>query len=323
MDIKEKVIDALVDNAGSFVSGEELSRGLNVSRTAVWKYIKELKGEGYVIEAFPRKGYRVREKPDLLLPREIERYLNTSRLGKFIECHSRLDSTNRRAKELGLQGRVEGTLVVAEEQIKGRGRLDRQWFSPRGGIWFSLLLKPLLSPYQAPLLTLLASLAGVKGVKKATGCSLSIKWPNDLFLQGKKVAGILTEINAEMDRINFVVAGIGINANISPLYFPEDISSKAISLMEEKGEPVSRPKVLASFLNEMEVIYNKVQEEGFEGLIDEWKKYSITLDKQIEVKTPRGIIKGKAVDINEEGALVVEKEEGGVIHLLSGDVYLR
>ncbi len=320
--MKEKIIDVLLDNGGNFISGEELSRQLNISRTAVWKYIKEIRGEGYVIEAFPRKGYRMKKKPDLLLPREIKRHLNTLRLGKSIEYLARVDSTNRRAKEMGLQGALEGTLVVAEEQTRGRGRLDRQWFSPRGGIWFSILLRPDLSPQQAPLLTLLTSLAGVKGIKNATGYSLYIKWPNDLFWQGKKAAGILTEINAEMDRINFVVVGVGINANIRHDHFPEDISSEAISLMEEEGESVSRPKLLATFLNEMEKMYDQAQLEGFKELIGEWKKYSTTLGKRVEVKTPRGIIKGKAVDINEEGALMVEKEGGEVIHLLSGDVYL-
>lgn len=320
--MKEKIIDVLLDNGGNFISGEELSRQLNISRTAVWKYIKEIRGEGYVIEAFPRKGYRMKKKPDLLLPREIKRHLNTLRLGKSIEYLARVDSTNRRAKEMGLQGALEGTLVVAEEQTRGRGRLDRQWFSPRGGIWFSILLRPDLSPQQAPLLTLLTSLAGVKGIKNATGYSLYIKWPNDLFWQGKKAAGILTEINAEMDRINFVVVGVGINANIRHDHFPEDISSEAISLMEEEGESVSRPKLLATFLNEMEKMYDQAQVEGFKELIGEWKKYSTTLGKRVEVKTPRGIIKGKAVDINEEGALMVEKEGGEVIHLLSGDVYL-
>jgi len=320
--MKEKIIDVLLDNGGNFISGEELSRQLNISRTAVWKYIKEIRGEGYVIEAFPRKGYRMKKKPDLLLPREIKRHLNTLRLGKSIEYLARVDSTNRRAKEMGLQGALEGTLVVAEEQTRGRGRLDRQWFSPRGGIWFSILLRPDLSPQEAPLLTLLTSLAGVKGIKNATGYSLYIKWPNDLFWQGKKAAGILTEINAEMDRINFVVVGVGINANIRHDHFPEDISSEAISLMEEEGESVSRPKLLATFLNEMEKMYDQAQLEGFKELIGEWKKYSTTLGKRVEVKTPRGIIKGKAVDINEEGALMVEKEGGEVIHLLSGDVYL-
>ncbi len=320
--MKEKIIGVLLDNGGNFISGEELSRQLNISRTAVWKHIKEIRGEGYVIEAFPRKGYRMKKKPDLLLPREIKRHLNTLRLGKSIEYLARVDSTNRRAKEMGLQGALEGTLVVAEEQTRGRGRLDRQWFSPRGGIWFSILLRPDLSPQQAPLLTLLTSLAGVKGIKNATGYSLYIKWPNDLFWQGKKAAGILTEINAEMDRINFVVVGVGINVNIRHDHFPEDISSEAISLMEEGGESVSRPKLLATFLNEMEKMYDQAQLEGFKELIGEWKKYSTTLGKRVEVKTPRGIIKGKAVDINEEGALMVEKEGGGVIHLLSGDVYL-
>lgn len=320
--MKEKIIDALLDKEGSYVSGEDLSRSLNISRTAVWKYIKGLRQEGYYIEAFPRKGYRIKEKPDLLLPREIKRYLNSSRLGESIEYYARVDSTNRRGKEMALQGAAEGTLVVAEEQTRGRGRLGRQWFSPRGGIWFSIILRPDLSPYQAPLLTLLTSLAGVKGIKNATGCSLSIKWPNDLIWQGKKVAGILTEINAEMDRINFVVVGAGINANIKKDHFPEDISSKATSLTGPGGKSVYRPKILASFLNEMEKLYDEAQEEGFKGLIGEWKQYSSTLGKQVEVKTPRGIIKGEAVDINEEGALVVEEEGGGVICLLSGDVYL-
>ena len=321
--MREKILDILLDNIGVYVSGEEISRMLNKSRTAVWKSIKSLRNEGYLIEAYPRKGYRAVKNPDLLVPREIKRYLNTQRFGKVIDYHDIIDSTNRKAKEFGLQGYPEGTIVVAEEQNRGRGRLDHQWASPRGGIWFSLVLRPYLTPERAPLLTLLAAVSMIKGIEEVARVPVGIKWPNDIFLKGKKLAGILTEINAEMELINFVVVGIGINVNVHKDCFAGDIAEIAASVVEEKGEEVPRPEILGAILNHMEVLFDKAQKEGFSSVIEEWKNYDTTLGEKVEIHTTTGIISGRALDISEDGSLIMEKKKGENIKVRSGDLYLQ
>ncbi len=320
--MKEKIIDSLLSNLGDFVSGEELSRDLNITRSAVWKYICELRYEGYMIEAVPRRGYRLNYWPDLLHPREIKRYLKTVRMGKTIEYFRVIDSTNRLAKELALEGSPEGTMVVAEEQTKGRGRLDHKWISPRGGIWLSLILRPALLPYQASLLTILAALAVVQAVKEVTGLTAKIKWPNDLLVNEKKLAGILTEMNAEIDLINFVVIGIGINVNVRTDNFSEELAGITVSLMEKMGKEVLRPLLLGVILNRIEILYNRAQSEGFGEIIREWKEHGLTLGRRVKVNTPNGVVVGECVGINENGALMIETDQKKVISIMSGDVSL-
>ncbi len=320
--MREKILDILLTNTGNYISGAELSRNLGKSRTAVWKSIKSLRKEGYLIEASPSKGYRVLEKPDLLLPREIKRHLKTRRFGRVINYHDTVDSTNKIAKELGLQGYSEGALVVAEEQTRGRGRLDHQWSSPRGGAWFSLLLRPALAPEKAPLLTLLVAVSIVRGIEEAAGLSAGIKWPNDIFIKGKKLAGILTEISAEVELINFVVVGMGINVNNHRNCFPGDIREIATSLVEEKGEVFPRPQIVGAVLNQLETLYDQAREDGFSRVVEEWKKRDITLGKTVVIRTTTGTFSGKALDISQEGSLVVEGEKGEAIQVRSGDLYL-
>ncbi len=320
--MKEKIIDTLVSNLGTFVSGEVLSRELKITRSAVWKYIEELRYEGYIIEAVTRRGYRINYMPDALHPREINRYLKTVRMGKAIEYFQVLDSTNRRAKELAWGDAPEGTIVAAEEQTGGRGRLDHNWVSPRGGIWVSVILRPLLLPHQASLLTLLAAVAVVQAVKEVTGLSAEIKWPNDLFMNGKKIAGILTEMNAEIDLINYVVIGIGINANVCTSKFPEDLAKIAGSLKETLGKEVTRPLLLAAILHRLEVLCDKAQEKGFGEIILEWKKHDLTIGREIQVNGPDGMVAGECVGINENGALMIETGQKEIISVFAGDVSL-
>lgn len=320
--MREKIIDVLVSNTGTFVSGEELSRDLNISRSAVWKHIEELRQEGYVIEAATRKGYRIMQRPDILHPREINRYLKTVKMGNYMEYFQTIESTNLLAKELAQRGAPEGTVVVAEEQTGGRGRLKNKWFSPRGGIYFSLILRPVVQLHQASLLTLLSAVAVVQAVEEVTGLSAKIKWPNDIFVGTKKLAGILLEMNAEIDLINYVVTGIGINVNISAGDFPSDLAQIAVSLKELLGKEILRPLLLAAVLKRIETLYEKALDKGFGEIITEWKKHDITLGRKLRVDTPDGMLVGKCVGISENGTLLLETEPKQVVNIFAGDVSL-
>lgn len=318
--MKEKIADILIKNLGKYVSGEALSSRLSISRTAVWKHVRELRREGYLIQAAPRRGYCLTQRPDLLLPEEIKRYLKTESIGQEIEYWRIVDSTNRRAKELASQGASQGTIVVAGEQTGGRGRLKNGWFSPAGGIWFSVILRPQIIPQQASVLTLLASLAVVKGIQEIFSVPLKIKWPNDVYLGERKLAGILTEISAEIDLVNYIVTGIGINAKVDSGSFPEEIREQVVSLWEETDQGFFLPEILGNILNQMETLYDQTQKEGFEEIVEEWRMYDFLVGRKISVNTPSGKISGKSVGINSNGALLLELEEGQIIEVLAGSI---
>ncbi len=318
--MKEKIADMLVNNIGKYVSGEALSSRLHISRTAVWKHIRELRRKGYLIQAAPRKGYCLTQRPDLLLPEEIKRYLNTTSVGKKIECWRTIDSTNRRAKELASQGALQGTVVVSREQTVGRGRVKNKWFSPAGGIWFSVILTPQIIPQKASLFNLLASLAVVNGIQKVSAVPLQIKWPNDIYLGKRKLAGILTEISAEMDQVNSIVVGVGINAKVDSSSFPDEIKKTAASLWEETEEELFLPEILGEILNQLELLYQRSEKEGFEGILEEWRGYDLLKGRDISIDTPSGRVSGKAAGVNSRGALLLESEEENIEAVLAGTV---
>jgi len=318
--MKEKIADILIMNLGEYVSGEVLSSRFGISRTAVWKHIRELRREGYLIQAASRRGYCLTQRPDLLVPEEIKRYLRTKNIGHKIEHWRSIDSTNRRAKEMASQGASHGTVVVAGEQTRGRGRLKNGWFSPAGGIWFSVILKPHIIPQQASIFTLLAALAIVQGIQEVLSIPLKIKWPNDVYLDNRKLAGILTEISAEMDMVNYIITGIGINAKVDSHSFPEGIKERSVTLAEETGQDFILPEILGKILNHMEILYDCVQRDGFEEIIEEWRRYDLLIGRKISVDTPSGKISGKSVGINSKGALILESEEGNRIEVLAGSI---
>jgi BirA family biotin operon repressor/biotin-[acetyl-CoA-carboxylase] ligase len=227
------------------------------------------------------------------------------------------------AKEKALhraEGIDEGTLIITERQSAGKGRLGREWFSPIGGIWLSIILYPQLPPSYIPRITLMTAVAVVKAIKMCTQIEPQIKWPNDILINEKKVCGILTEMNAELDMINWVVVGIGINVNINHQEFPEDIQENTISLKEVSGKEVFRVKLTQTFLQEFEKYYDKLKRKEFPSILEEWKLYSNTLGKKIRVDMGERIIAGEAVDINEEGALILKKEDGKLIMIISGTI---
>lgn len=320
--MRSQILNLLKQANHKFLSGEELADILNVSRTAVWKHIKALRDNGYDIESVPRSGYRLITSPDLLSSEEIKASISTKILGSDIKYFDSIDSTNNQAKKIANDA-SDGTIVISEEQVGGRGRLSRSFFAPKGkGIWFSVILKPKFLPQEAPKCTLMGAVAITKAIEEETNIKVGIKWPNDILYDNKKLVGVLTEMNAEMDRINYIVIGMGINVNISAEEMPDDIKDIAISLSQISGKKVSRLNLLNKILYHLEQLYIISQEKGFAPIFDEWRKYSITLNQSIRVIGTNETLEGVAVDIDEDGALLVNIN-GQIKRVLAGDVSIR
>lgn len=320
--MKNKVLRMLKDSKG-FISGEKISDEFNMTRAGIWKYINMLKEDGYNIESISRKGYRLISSPDILNYEEIEEYLDTDFMGRNIHYFDSIDSTNKKAKEMAL-GEKEGTVLVAEEQIGGKGRLGRTWISPKGkGIWMSIILKPKVDPMKVAKITLLGAAAVTKALNNLNIRS-QIKWPNDILIDGKKICGILTEMNCELNMINYVVMGIGINVNLDANEIPEDLRGKATSVKISEGKEINRKELLANILNEFEELYLSFRDkDDLSYAIDICRKNSALIGKEIRVIKGEEIKLGKALDINEEGQLVVEFENGVVENVYSGEVSVR
>lgn len=322
--MRKLILELLRANALEPVSGEKISEQLGVSRTAIWKHIQALKDEGYQIESVQKRGYILREAPNRLFPQEINNCLQTKWLGRSVCYEDCVGSTNNVAKSIANQGCENGLLVVAEEQGAGKGRLSRGWISPHAkGIWFSVVLKPPFLPQEASKCTLLAAVAVVKAVNKIKGVEAAIKWPNDILLNGRKLVGILTEMNAEFGHINYIVIGTGINTHGEPEDYPDDVRDIAISVADVAEEPVSRVQLLADILKNMEDLYELVCAEGFVPVLAEWRKYSCTLGQEVKVIAPDMTYFGTAIDIDEEGLLIVRKTSGELEKVVAGDVSIR
>lgn len=316
--IRNRLIDMLFTSE-QFISGEEIATKLNCSRTAVWKHIKDLKNNGYAIESVPKKGYRLTSKPNRISKDEINFQLNTTRLGKEVYYHESVQSTQELAHKMALEGAKEGALVIADEQVSGRGRLGRAWHSPKGtGIWMSIILRPNIPPQQAPQLTLLAAVSVVKAITRKTGTSPEIKWPNDILINGKKVVGILTELQAEADRVNSVIIGMGINVNVDK--FPEELTSIATSLKLEANTTIDRAALVKAILEEMEKLYDTYLNEGFGIIKLLWESYACSLGKMLTARMIKGEVYGLAKGITAEGALILEDESGKTHYIYSADI---
>lgn len=321
--MRERVLTLLRQHPHNFVSGEDISRALAVSRTAIWKHIQSLRQDGYVIDSHPKLGYALRGTPDRLLPEEIRWGLDTEVLGREIHYFPAISSTNNEAKQLAAAGCPEGTIVVADEQRQGRGRLARGWFSPpRGGIWLSVVLRPPFTPREAPKCTLMAAVAVARALRAETGLEVEIKWPNDIMYQGRKMVGILTELSAEMDAINFIVLGLGINANIPTDAFPSELAAIATSPQAELGRAISRIALLQRVLRELEAHYFLVRQQGFDPVLTLWRQLSCTLGRQVDCFAPDRTFSGVAVDIDCDGALIVQGD-GFTERVVAGDVSVR
>jgi BirA family transcriptional regulator, biotin operon repressor / biotin---[acetyl-CoA-carboxylase] ligase len=323
-----KILQNLKDNPGIFVSGEKLGGKFNISRTAVWKNVQRLKARGYLIEACKKEGYRLTGIPDFLLPPEIQDGLKTKFIGKKILHFKEVDSTNEQAKKTALKGTAAGTVLIAEKQTKGKGRLGKHWTSPTGGIWMSFILRPEFAPREAPLVTMVATLAVAGAIKEITGLEAWIKWPNDVVAGNrqdkknqpmKKICGILTEMTAEVDRINYLVVGIGINVNNQ---LPKELRSMAVTLKELCGD-VSRPLLVKKVLEKFEDYYLLWRQKGAGVIVKECRKLSAVLGRMVKMTTSEGVIIAEAVDINDQGALVLKLKNKTFREILAGEVTLN
>ncbi len=320
MVLKQKVLKKLREVSPCFLSGESLAQGEGVSRAAVWKAVLSLRKNGYRISGSPRRGYRLVEPPDLLTAHEVEPYLRTKVMGRVGYHHFKeLSSTNDKAKILAAEGCAEGTLVVAEAQTAGRGRLGRSWHSPLGsGLYFSLILRPDFAPHLAPRITLLGGVALCLAIRELTGVKAGIKWPNDVMVRNRKVGGILTEMEAEADAIHHLILGFGVNINMENCDLPAPL--KATSLMLETGKRQSRAQILARILWEVEESWNRLLKEGFGPIADAWRHMSVTLGRLVGVETEGGVVVGRAKDIDEQGALLLTDQGGHPHRVTHGEV---
>ncbi|VVB64268.1 Putative biotin ligase [uncultured archaeon] len=306
--------------SGSWVSGEEIASNLGVSRAAVWKQVHALRTKGYQIESSTNKGYRLGANQDVLDPDMILKGLETDFVGKDLRYFREVRSTNETAREIAANCE-NGTVVLAEVQTKGKGRLSRSWHSPSGGIWMSLVLKPEISLAQAYWINMAVSVAIARALSLLYGIKAGIKWPNDLFVNDRKICGILMEVSAETDRLEHAVVGIGVNANVDVNSFPSDWN--ATSLSRERGSQVSRTKLIQSLLMEIEKAYKQM---GSLETYLEWRDLSVTLGRRVRVTSSEGDLEGKAVYLSEDGALGIELsgESGKIRRVVAGDcVHLR
>jgi BirA family biotin operon repressor/biotin-[acetyl-CoA-carboxylase] ligase len=316
---REEIKGALVRRLGSWTSGQELARSLKISRAAVWKQVQSLRVEGYEIEA-SRKGYRLASMPDLISEDLVKAGLETKFVGRTILSRSSVTSTNAEAKRIAPSSE-NGTVVVAEVQTVGRGRMERSWHSPKGGIWMSVILKPHIPPALASRVNMAAAVALARALEGLYGLDVRIKWPNDLLVGEMKVSGILTEIGAEMDSLDYAVVGIGINANLDPDLFPEEW--KATSISRLLGRDVLRARLVQRVLEELEGACEEV-EASFDQVYEEWKDRSATLGRRVRIITRSGEFEGRAEALEADGALVVRRDDGPFERVIAGDcVHLR
>lgn len=322
--MKNKILKILKDNKNQFISGENLSKDFGITRAAIWKYMNALKEEGYEITSISKKGYKFVSSPDILRYEEVEEYLQTKYIGRNILHYNTIDSTNKVAKSLAIEGIEEGTVIVSEEQTIGRGRLGRSWISPKSsGIWMSIILKPNISPMMASRVTLIGAAAVHKALEEI-GIDAKIKWPNDIVLNNKKLCGILTEMSGEMDKLNYIVMGIGLNVNLDEEDFSDELKNMATSLKIEKNEQVNRKELFGKILNNFEILYDEFKKHGnIESTVDICRKNSLLLGKEVRVINGSKTVIVKALDLDEDGELLVEYEDKSKGKIISGEVSVR
>jgi len=314
--MEEKILEFLRKKQGH-VSGEEIAAELKISRQALWKHIRVLKELGFDIAAVPHLGYRLISSPDRLYDFQVYQGLKTKVLGKKILYFDSLCSTMDMATQLAIKEAKEGTVVLAEAQTKGRGRLGRIWYSPKyKGLYFSLILRPKIPLDRASVITLLAGVSICEAIKESAALEAQIKWPNDIILGNKKLGGILTEVKAEVDEVNFVIIGVGLNINNDK----KSLISGATSLRQEKGEEPGRLSLFQSILYRLEYNYLSFQKKGPLAVIDKWRQLSLTLGRRVKVYSHKEHIEGEAVDIDIDGGLLVRRDNGLTQKVLAGDV---
>lgn len=320
--MRKEILKYLKEKENEFISGEDISNRLSITRASVWKHIKALKEEGYEIDSISRRGYRLVNSPDILTYEEVEPLLTTKEIGRKIIYYKTIDSTNSECKRISGEEK-EGTVIISEEQSKGRGRLGRAWVSPSyKGIFMSILLKPDIDMAEAPKITGIGAAAVFSGLKEM-GIDSKIKWPNDLTINGKKICGILTEMSGEINKINYIVLGIGINVNLESEDIPTELIEVATSIKIEEGINIKRKTLLAYILNKFEELYEEFLSGNNSKTVNICRENSTIIGKEINVIKNGDLIRAKALDIDEEGALIVKYENGNIAKVISGEVSIR
>jgi BirA family biotin operon repressor/biotin-[acetyl-CoA-carboxylase] ligase len=319
-----KVLEVLEAGEGP-VSGEQISTKLGMSRSAVWKHIKELKGMGYEIEASQKEGYRLIKKSNRLLPYEVHKRLRTNFIGKKMRYFDSTPSTNWIGRQMADEqdvARIHGMVIIAEEQTGGLGRLGRSWVSPVGGVWFTIVLKPDIPIDRVFMVTMAGSVAVARAIRREYDLGALIKWPNDIYIGDKKVGGLLLELFAEADQIHYCLLGIGVDVNISPGELG-GVKNSATSISSEMGHNVDRAVFLARVLKEFESRYLLIESGEYDAITREWKSFSSTLEHRVKISTMKATFEGEAIDIDEFGALLIRKDNGKVERVIAGDIIQR
>jgi len=322
MSVRRKLLAVLQDNRGRWISGEVLSSAMHISRSAIWKHVGVLRSEGYGIESLPNKGYLLHSSPDILTLEEIRNSLDIQYVNvRDVVCLKETDSTNRRAKLLAEQGAPNGTLIVADAQTGGRGRKGRAWFSPaHTGIYVSLILRPSIPPGEAPRCALLTSVAVAEGLFTGCGVRGTIKWPNDILVNGKKIAGILIDIATELDMVEYMIVGVGLNVSILPDDFPSEIRDSATSILAETGIAIRRVDLLCEFLKQFEKYYEMLSAGQFKDILHQWKEFEDVIGRTVRVDSGNTACFGTVVEIDSDGALLVRDSHGHLNRIFSGDI---
>ncbi len=323
MDINEKLIRIFHELPEEFISGEELASQLGVSRTTVWNHINFLKQQGYTFDSQTNLGYRLVSAPDLLLPDEIAYGLKTRKIGRRICSYTEVDSTSDISGQLAASGAPEGTVVFAERQRRGRGRFDRHWYSPaRKNILCSVVLRPNIVPQRISQISLLTAVAVAKTLRSVFGLSALIKWPNDVYVNDRKISGILVEMNAELDVVHYVIVGIGINVNSSQKDFPPSIRDHSTSIRLETGAKADRIAAAKAFLSELDHQYINYTKRGFRDIGNTWIDMSLSLGKRVKALTPSGEVSGIPTGLDEDGSLLIRLDTGIQMKISSGDLVI-
>lgn len=322
MSLDAQILTALRAAGEGSVSGAELSQQLGVSRAAVWARIEDLRSLGYEIEASPHLGYRFLSAPDVLHADDLlSRLGRTQVIGRDIQVFESTTSTNDVVEKLARDGVKEGVVVFAESQTRGRGRLGRKWTSPAGkGLWFSVLLRPGVRPQALTQVTVASATALRRAIESLTGLKPEIKWPNDILVGGKKAAGILTELSAELDRVKYAILGIGVDVNLTVGDFPADLRRIATSLKAEAGRAIPRAELAVLILQELDADYARVLGGGFAEVADEWEAHCTTIGRQLSIRTGDRLVQGRAESLSEDGALLLRTEHGHLERIVGGDV---
>ncbi len=325
MTVDAHILSVLRAAGDGAVSGAELSRDMGISRAAIWARIEELRALGYDIEASPHLGYRLLSAPDALHADDLHSRLGATKvIGREIQVFESTTSTNDLAARLAQDGIEEGAVVYAESQTQGRGRLGRVWVSAaRKGLWFSVLLRPRLSPQAATQLTVAAATALARAIQSETGLSPEIKWPNDILIDGKKVAGILTELTAELDKVKNVILGIGIDVNHELTEFPKELRDFATSLRIAAGGKIDRAALAVAALRELDRVYDLIMRGRFETVAEEWQRRCGTVGREVAIRVGERLIRGRAESLDSDGALLVRDPYGRLERIIGGDVTME